>query len=194
MRKLRTLAVILAAFVVAIAPAQAGGGNDNQIPDRLGSYLNLDWNQARNINEVLSDLYAFGEQKFQRYSEVQREVDEIRNNPGRDPLTIGNLVGIRTTEQVTIEREVDERTVAAQKKIVAVLNPLQKALLGKLAEVLQLQDVAWAAVSASFLMPPPMSGQSTVPTPPPSLVPMPAGSAANFLRLFGSAHSQSAPK
>ncbi len=191
---MRMLVVILAAFVVAIAPAQAGGGNDNQIPDRLGSYLNLDWGQASTINAVLADQYAFSEMKFHRWSQVQEEINEIRNNPSWDSLTIGNLVGIRITEQVTIEREMDERTIAAQKKIVAVLNPLQKALLGKLAEVLQLQDVAWAAVSANFLTPPPpTSGQSAVPTPPPS-VPMPAGSATNFLRLFGAKDTQAAPK
>ncbi len=190
---MRALLVVLAALAVAITPAYAGGGNDNQVPDQVGRYLNLDWNQASTINTVLADMYAFGEMKFNRWSEVQREIDEIRRDTTKDPGTIGSLVGIRTAEQVTIEREVDERAAAAQKKIVAVLNPLQKALLGKLAEVLQLQDVAWAAVSANFMTPPPRSGLGAVPTPPP-LVPMPVGSADNFLRLFGAKDTQSAAK
>lgn len=170
MERTSILSAVLIAFVslVVTTTASAGPGNNN-IPENLAAYLNLSRQQNADSNQILANFYEFSGNWFNRYRELDRQVWDMRNDQTQDPGTIGIRVGNMITEQIRIEREVNQAASKANRTLIGLLNPVQTTLLSRLVDALNLAPTAWSAVSANFLSPPQpqeRGGGGPVPAPP----------------------------
>ncbi len=141
---------LISLFLVAMAALAQAPPVDFIAPE-LRAYLKLDAVQAKTINGLIGDYYAFANDQLSDYMDLQDKIDRLRHEATLDPQAIGLALADPIAAEITIERKLDAKLIETEKAAQATLNPAQKTLTAQFSAAIKLQTLIDDAFAAFIL-------------------------------------------
>ncbi len=105
---------LISSFLVAMAALAQAPPVDFIAPE-LRAYLKLDAVQAKTINGLIGDYYAFANDQLSDYMDLQDKIDRLRHEATLDPQAIGLALADPIAAEITIERKLDAKLIETEK-------------------------------------------------------------------------------
>ena len=145
-------------LIAASLQAQIGIIRPGEPPvsEALRQYLELTFAQVSTMTDLTTKFMQFQQEKYQRMSQVQREIAEEMQRESPDPMALGQ----RYLELEVSRRELEREQARIAEEVQKLYTPSQRTKVTALQEILRIYPMACEAVQRN-LIPAPAPTQSS---------------------------------